>query len=95
MYNGVYIHVEADNCIFFPTEKVTGKPMSLSGDATLSKLHKASIVAQTKISYSQKELLQLIHSHLLSQGEFIVLFYTPNLQVSRQLGQKYVRIKLR
>ncbi|XP_071806526.1 DDB1- and CUL4-associated factor 1-like [Asterias amurensis] len=49
-------------------EKVTGKPMSLSGDATLSKLHKASIVAQTKISYSQKELLQLIHSHLVSQG---------------------------
>ncbi|XP_022098805.1 DDB1- and CUL4-associated factor 1-like isoform X2 [Acanthaster planci] len=49
-------------------ERVTGKPMSLSSDATLSKLHKANIVAQTKITYSQKELLQLIHSHLVSQG---------------------------
>ncbi|XP_038069223.1 DDB1- and CUL4-associated factor 1-like [Patiria miniata] len=49
-------------------ERVTGKPMSLGSDATLSKLHKANIVAQTKITYSHKELLQLIHSHLVSQG---------------------------
>ncbi|KAJ8047078.1 DDB1- and CUL4-associated factor 1 [Holothuria leucospilota] len=49
-------------------ERVTGKPMSLSADATVAKLHKANIVAQTRITYSQKELLQLIHQHLLEQG---------------------------
>ncbi|XP_071500880.1 DDB1- and CUL4-associated factor 1-like [Diadema antillarum] len=49
-------------------ERVTGKAMSLGADATLSKLHKANIVAQTKIRYDSKELLQLIHNHLTAQG---------------------------
>ncbi|PIK60089.1 hypothetical protein BSL78_02994 [Apostichopus japonicus] len=49
-------------------ERVTGKPMSLGADATVAKLHKANIVAQTMIAYSQKELLQLIHKHLQEQG---------------------------
>ncbi|XP_054751172.2 DDB1- and CUL4-associated factor 1-like [Lytechinus pictus] len=49
-------------------ERVTGKAMSLGADATLSKIHKANIVAQTRIRYDNKELLQLIHNHLRGQG---------------------------
>merc|ERR1712176_764483 len=40
-----------------------------TNDATISalqKLEKASIVASTKITYPQRELLQLIHEHLLA-----------------------------
>ena len=42
-----------------------------TNDATISalqKLEKASIVASTKITYPQRELLQLIHEHLLASG---------------------------
>ena len=38
----------------------------------------ADVVAQTHISYPAKELLQLLHSHLLSQGlRFLSLFFFP------------------
>jgi len=32
---------------------------------------KADIVAQTRIVYHEKELLQLIHEHLLKEGKFV------------------------
>lgn len=52
-------------------ERVTGK--SLHSDRfesipMLSRITKSDIIAQTKISYPQKELLMIIHKHLLSQG---------------------------
>ena len=54
---------------FFLTERVTGKAMSLGADATISRLHKLNIVAQTKITYSQKELQQLMYNYLMSHGK--------------------------
>lgn len=37
-------------------------------DPTVRKIEKASIVAQTKISYDDNELLRLIHDHLVTKG---------------------------
>ena len=36
--------------------------------STLEKIERASIVAATKISYPQRELMQLIHDHLVASG---------------------------
>lgn len=50
-------------------ERVTGKALATSTVVpSLSRITKADVVAQTHISYPAKELLQLLHSHLLSQG---------------------------
>ncbi|XP_071960709.1 DDB1- and CUL4-associated factor 1-like [Antedon mediterranea] len=49
-------------------ERVTGKSLSVGSDVTIARLHKANIVQQTRIRYDKKELLQLIYSHLQSQG---------------------------
>ncbi|XP_067026012.1 DDB1- and CUL4-associated factor 1-like isoform X1 [Acropora muricata] len=50
-------------------ERVTGKTLATSTVVpSLSRITKADVVAQTHISYPAKELLQLLHSHLLSQG---------------------------
>jgi len=52
-------------------EKVSG-PMSSknyeNNDITLDMLHRASVVANTKIRYNNKQLLQLIHEHLVLSG---------------------------
>ncbi|XP_077995487.1 DDB1- and CUL4-associated factor 1-like [Glandiceps talaboti] len=48
-------------------ERVTGKS-SIGPDTSLTDIHRLNIVAQTRISYPSKELLQLIHCHLMSQG---------------------------
>ncbi|XP_067023771.1 DDB1- and CUL4-associated factor 1-like [Acropora muricata] len=47
-------------------QRVTGKESTVV--PPVSKISKADVVAQTHISYPDKELLQLIHSHLLSKG---------------------------
>ncbi|KAL3852286.1 hypothetical protein ACJMK2_015948 [Sinanodonta woodiana] len=47
-------------------EKVSGKQGY--NDASLEEIRRADIVAQTKIFYQEKELLQLIYNHLLSKG---------------------------
>ncbi|XP_044182519.1 DDB1- and CUL4-associated factor 1-like isoform X2 [Acropora millepora] len=50
-------------------ERVTGKTLATSAVVPpLSRIHRANVVAQTHISYPEKELLQLIHTHLLSKG---------------------------
>ncbi|XP_015776035.1 PREDICTED: protein VPRBP-like isoform X3 [Acropora digitifera] len=49
-------------------ERVTGKTLATSTVVPpLSRIHRANVVAQTRISYPAKELLQLIHTHLLSE----------------------------
>nr|KAG5696452.1 hypothetical protein BaRGS_020989 [Batillaria attramentaria] len=48
-------------------ERVSGK-QSNTLDASLEDIRKADIVAQTKIMYHGKELMQLIHDHLVSKG---------------------------
>jgi len=52
-------------------EKVSGPMTSKNyenNDVTLDMLHRASVVANTKIRYNNKQLLQLIHEHLLLSG---------------------------
>ncbi|KAK2548824.1 DDB1- and CUL4-associated factor 1 [Acropora cervicornis] len=50
-------------------ERVTGKTLAKSTVVpSLSRITKADVVAQTRISYPDEELLQLIHTHLLSKG---------------------------
>ncbi|XP_074608975.1 DDB1- and CUL4-associated factor 1-like isoform X5 [Acropora palmata] len=50
-------------------ERVTGKTLAKSTVVpSLSRITKADVVAQTRIYYPDEELLQLIHTHLLSKG---------------------------
>lgn len=49
-------------------EEVTGRSMTLGENFDIGRLHRASIVAETRITYNEKELLQMIHQHLLSKG---------------------------
>lgn len=49
-------------------ERVCGKAHSPAVDASMEDIRKADVVAQTKIVYHEKELLQLIHGHLLAKG---------------------------
>ncbi|KAF5284193.1 hypothetical protein FQR65_LT00193 [Abscondita terminalis] len=51
-------------------ERLSGKTKQRTDDVevSLSNLHKANIVAQTKIHFNEKQLLQLIHQHLLAKG---------------------------
>lgn len=50
-------------------ERVTGAPLMAVGiDTSLDRIHKSEVVAQTKIRYRDKDLLQLIYQHLLAKG---------------------------
>ncbi|GFN76206.1 protein vprbp isoform 1 [Plakobranchus ocellatus] len=49
-------------------EKLAGRQANVLGTATLEDIRKAGVVAQTKIVYQEKELLQLIQGHLTSLG---------------------------
>uniref|UniRef100_T1KIJ0 DDB1- and CUL4-associated factor 1 n=2 Tax=Tetranychus urticae TaxID=32264 RepID=T1KIJ0_TETUR len=49
-------------------ESVTGAPISANIDTSPANIAKAEVVAQTKITYNERELLQLIHQHLLNKG---------------------------
>ncbi|KAK4878446.1 hypothetical protein RN001_010952 [Aquatica leii] len=51
-------------------ERLSGKTKHRTDDleVSLSNIHKANIVAQTKIHFNDKQLLQLIHQHLTSKG---------------------------
>ncbi|KAH3892821.1 hypothetical protein DPMN_016951, partial [Dreissena polymorpha] len=49
-------------------EKVSGNQTHRYSNASLDDIRKADIVAQSKIIFQEKELLQLIHDHLQSKG---------------------------
>ncbi|XP_033745476.1 DDB1- and CUL4-associated factor 1-like [Pecten maximus] len=49
-------------------ERVSGKHSHANFDASLEEIRRADIVAQTKIVFQERELLQLMYSHLVSQG---------------------------
>ncbi|XP_014100359.2 protein mahjong isoform X2 [Bactrocera oleae] len=51
-------------------ERVSGKtkPISNKMDPSLANIHKANVIAQTKIQYNEQQLYQLIHDHLESKG---------------------------
>lgn len=50
------------------TERVSGKPLLMGTDVSLSCLQRANVVAQSRITFPEKELLVLIRNHLLSKG---------------------------
>ncbi|XP_023669197.2 DDB1- and CUL4-associated factor 1-like isoform X1 [Paramormyrops kingsleyae] len=49
-------------------ERVSGKPLLIGTDVSLARLQRASVVAQSRITFPEKELLLLIRSHLLAKG---------------------------
>ncbi|CAH1130521.1 unnamed protein product [Ceutorhynchus assimilis] len=54
-------------------ERLSGKTKHGGNDlevslANIHRIHKANVVAQTKIQFNDKQLLQLIHQHLVTKG---------------------------
>lgn len=51
-------------------ERVYGKskPNGNELEVSLAKIHRANIIAQTRIQFSDKQLFQLMHNHLLQHG---------------------------
>lgn len=50
------------------TERVSGKPLLMGTDVSLARLQKANVVAQSRITFPEKELLMLIKNHLVAKG---------------------------
>ncbi|XP_037304281.2 DDB1- and CUL4-associated factor 1-like [Pungitius pungitius] len=50
------------------TERVSGKPLLMGVDVSLARLQRANVVAQSRITFSGRELLLLIRNHLLAKG---------------------------
>ncbi|XP_035518554.1 DDB1- and CUL4-associated factor 1-like [Morone saxatilis] len=50
------------------TERVSGKPLLMGSDVSLARLQRANVVAQSRITFSEKELLMLIRNHLVAKG---------------------------
>ncbi|GBP38185.1 Protein mahjong [Eumeta japonica] len=51
-------------------ERVSGKSkhMGTEFETSLANIHRANVVAQTRISYNERQLLQLIHEELVARG---------------------------
>lgn len=51
-------------------ERLSGKTKHTNTDidASLVNIHRANVVAQTRIHFNDKQLLQLIHQHLVTKG---------------------------
>lgn len=49
-------------------ERISGKPLLIGTDVSLAWLQRASVVAQSKITFPEKELLLLIRNHLVAKG---------------------------
>lgn len=49
-------------------ERLSGKTKQTNNDFSLVNIHKANVVAQTKIQFNDRQLLQLIYQHLMSKG---------------------------
>uniref|UniRef100_A0A3Q3M0X4 DDB1- and CUL4-associated factor 1 n=1 Tax=Labrus bergylta TaxID=56723 RepID=A0A3Q3M0X4_9LABR len=49
-------------------ERISGKPLMIGTDVSLAWLQRASVVAQSRISFPEKELLLLIRNHLVAKG---------------------------
>ncbi|XP_072237664.1 DDB1- and CUL4-associated factor 1-like isoform X1 [Leuresthes tenuis] len=50
------------------TERVSGKPLLMGSDVSLARLQKANVVAQSRITFAERELLMLIRNHLVAKG---------------------------
>uniref|UniRef100_A0A3B3UE04 DDB1- and CUL4-associated factor 1 n=1 Tax=Poecilia latipinna TaxID=48699 RepID=A0A3B3UE04_9TELE len=49
-------------------ERISGKPLLIGTDVSLAWLQRANVVAQSKITFPEKELLLLIRNHLVAKG---------------------------
>uniref|UniRef100_A0A8C5G0E0 DDB1- and CUL4-associated factor 1 n=1 Tax=Gouania willdenowi TaxID=441366 RepID=A0A8C5G0E0_GOUWI len=49
-------------------ERISGKPLLIGTDVSLAWLQRASVVAQSRITFPEKELLLLIRNHLMAKG---------------------------
>uniref|UniRef100_A0A8C4ZR72 LisH domain-containing protein n=1 Tax=Gadus morhua TaxID=8049 RepID=A0A8C4ZR72_GADMO len=49
-------------------ERISGKPLLIGTDVSLAWLQRANVVAQSRISFPEKELLLLIRNHLVAKG---------------------------
>lgn len=62
-------HVQFQKYALELIERVSGKiKASNQVDATLVNIHRANVVAQTRIQYNEQQLYQLMHDHLVSKG---------------------------
>lgn len=59
-------HVQFQKYALELMEGVSGKPTDM--DTTLANIHKANVVAQTKITYNEQQLYLLIYQHLVDRG---------------------------
>lgn len=59
-------HVQFQKYALELLERVSGKPINI--DTSLANIHKANVVAQTKIQFNEQQLYLLIHQHLLANG---------------------------
>ncbi|XP_056293219.1 DDB1- and CUL4-associated factor 1-like isoform X2 [Pseudoliparis swirei] len=50
------------------TERVSGKPLLMGGDVSLARLQRANVVAQSRITFSERELFVLLRNHLVAKG---------------------------
>ncbi|KAH9527021.1 hypothetical protein DERF_001069 [Dermatophagoides farinae] len=49
-------------------ERITGTPVTNTLETSIGNLNKAEVITQTRIVYNEKELLKLIHNHLIAKG---------------------------
>lgn len=62
-------HVQFQKYALELMELVSGKAKSTNQlDSSLANIHKANVVAQTKIQFNEQQLFELIHEHLLARG---------------------------
>ncbi|XP_058066009.1 protein mahjong [Anopheles bellator] len=63
-------HVQFQKYALELLERVSGKaePFNSQLDTSLADIHKANVVAQTRIQFNEQQLYQLIHQHLTVRG---------------------------
>lgn len=59
-------HVQFQTYALELLERVSGKPINV--DSSLANIHKANVVAQTKIQFNEQQLHLLIYQHLIDAG---------------------------
>ncbi|XP_055624237.1 protein mahjong isoform X2 [Toxorhynchites rutilus septentrionalis] len=63
-------HVQFQKYALELMERVSGKAKTFNNqlDTSLADIHKANVVAQTKIQFNEQQLYQLIYQHLMARG---------------------------
>lgn len=85
-------HVQFQKYALELMERVSGKTKAANQlDASLANIHKANVVAQTKIQFNAQQLDELIHDHLLARG---LTASAAALQQEAGLTSKVVPTKL-